>query len=203
MRRIIVSVAVAAAVLTGCGGSADGGDGDVAAEPGDGTTTEATGSEAGGDASSEAGTATGTTGTAGGATPDLGRDVLRTPTEKATFGQRLGPDDRPRGTTSPAVEPARIDDGVRSTADRAARDLARRMEAEPGSVEVVSAVAVEWPDAGLGCPVPGMSYAQVMVEGSLVELRHDGRIYRYHAGQDAEPFPCDQPLPTTPRITSS
>lgn len=77
----------------------------------------------------------------------------------------------------PIVAPARV-------------DLARRLGVDPEEIEVVSSEEVTWPDASLGCPQPGMSYTQSLVEGSKVVLEHDGRVYLYHAGDDDEPFLC-------------
>jgi len=77
----------------------------------------------------------------------------------------------------PIVAPARI-------------DLAERLGVDPEDLEVVTAQEVTWPDGSLGCPEPGMSYTQSLVEGSKVVLGHDGRVYVYHAGDDGEPFLC-------------
>ena len=73
---------------------------------------------------------------------------------------------------------------------RARADLARRLGVDPEALEVISAEEVTWPDGSLGCPEPGMSYTQALVDGSKVVLQYDGRVYVYHAGTDAEPFLC-------------
>lgn len=72
----------------------------------------------------------------------------------------------------------------------AVADLAGRLGVEPSEIEVVMAERVTWPDGSLGCPEPGMSYTQALVEGSKVVLGHDGRVYLYHAGTDDQPFLC-------------
>ena len=77
----------------------------------------------------------------------------------------------------PIVTPARV-------------DLADRLGVEPEEIEVVVAERVTWPDGSLGCPQPGMSYTQAIVEGSRVVLGHDERVYLYHAGTDDQPFLC-------------
>lgn len=69
-------------------------------------------------------------------------------------------------------------------------DLAERVGASPGDIEVVSAEEVTWPDGSLGCPEPGMSYTQALVEGSKAVLRYEDRVYVYHAGDDDQPFLC-------------
>jgi hypothetical protein len=72
----------------------------------------------------------------------------------------------------------------------AREDLARRLRVDPGELDVVSVEEVTWPDGSLGCPEPGMSYTEALVEGSKVVLGYDGRVYVYHAGDDDQPFLC-------------
>jgi hypothetical protein len=69
-------------------------------------------------------------------------------------------------------------------------DLAGRLGAAPDDIEVVSAEEVTWPDGSLGCPQPGMSYTQALVEGSRAVLRYEDRVYVYHARDDDRPFLC-------------
>ena len=69
-------------------------------------------------------------------------------------------------------------------------DLARRLGVEPDELEVISAEEITWPDGSLGCPEPGMSYTQALVDGSKVVLGHEDRVYVYHAGDDGQPFLC-------------
>jgi hypothetical protein len=72
----------------------------------------------------------------------------------------------------------------------AVTDLAGRLGVEPSEIEVVMAERVTWPDGSLGCPEPGVSYTQALVEGSKVVLGHAERVYLYHAGTDDQPFLC-------------
>jgi len=69
-------------------------------------------------------------------------------------------------------------------------DLAARLGVAPDELEIISAEEVTWPDGSLGCPEPGMSYTQALVDGSKVVLGHDDRVYVYHAGADGEAFLC-------------
>ncbi|HEU4916709.1 MAG TPA: hypothetical protein VFV13_09115 [Acidimicrobiia bacterium] len=69
-------------------------------------------------------------------------------------------------------------------------DLAQRLGSSSDAIEVVSAEEVTWPDGSLGCPEPGMSYTQALVDGSKVVLRHEDRVFVYHAGDDDQPFLC-------------
>jgi hypothetical protein len=77
----------------------------------------------------------------------------------------------------PIVEPAKA-------------DLARRLGIDGGEINVVATETVTWPDGSLGCPEPGFSYTQAVVDGSKVLLEHGGRVYFYHAGADDQPFLC-------------
>jgi hypothetical protein len=72
----------------------------------------------------------------------------------------------------------------------AREDLARRLRVEDVSISVLLAERLTWPDASLGCPEPGVAYAQSAVEGSRVLLQHAQRVYAYHAGTDDRPFLC-------------
>ncbi|HYR20975.1 MAG TPA: hypothetical protein VEQ15_15870, partial [Myxococcales bacterium] len=49
-----------------------------------------------------------------------------------------------------------------------------------------------WPDTSLGCPKPGMSYAQVVTRGFLIELEAAGKSYRYHSDLERV-VPCEEP----------
>jgi hypothetical protein len=88
-------------------------------------------------------------------------------------------------TTMPTTEPGQL-----PIVAPARVDLAERLGVEPEEIEVVTAERVTWPDGSLGCPEPGMSYTQALVEGSKVVLGHGERVYLYHAGTDEQPFLC-------------
>jgi hypothetical protein len=47
-------------------------------------------------------------------------------------------------------------------------------------VEVVRVEPIEWPDASLGCPQPGLAYAQVVTPGFRFTLEAGGRSYVVH-----------------------
>ena len=66
--------------------------------------------------------------------------------------------------------------------DRAIADLRERLGIGEEDVTVVEAIPTEFPDASLGLPEPGMSYAQVITPGYLIRLRADGVTYEYHVG---------------------
>jgi len=71
-------------------------------------------------------------------------------------------------------------------------DLATRLGVEPAGIEVDTAEFVVWSDRSLGCPQPGMAYAQVPTDGSRIVLVHDGDLYTYHTGGTVPvPFLCE------------
>lgn len=65
----------------------------------------------------------------------------------------------------------------------AREDLAQRLGLALEAIEVVSVVAMEWSDTSLGCPQPGMMYAQVITPGFLVALEAGGERYEYHTDE--------------------
>ena len=76
---------------------------------------------------------------------------------------------------------------------RAAEFLAGELGVDSASLEVVSATAMTWPDASLGCPQPGMLYAQVLTPGYLVVIRDGGGVERrVHTNEDvSSAIVCD------------
>ena len=82
---------------------------------------------------------------------------------------------------------------------QAKEDLTQRLSIPIDDIVLVSMEEVTWRDGSLGCPKPGMSYTQALVNGSLIVLSVDERKYRYHSGRGGAPFLCenksDPPLP--------
>jgi hypothetical protein len=94
-------------------------------------------------------------------------------------------------STMPEVPPLNPDTAPEFVVDRAISDLVTRIDVAPESITVLAAESKTWPDGSLGCPQPGMSYTQALVDGSRVLLEAEGRLYAYHAGPDGEPFLCE------------
>jgi hypothetical protein len=82
--------------------------------------------------------------------------------------------------------------GAHNTVTRAKEDLARRLETSVDDVEVLEFREVVWRDASLGCPQPGMAYAQVLIDGMRIRLRHGGDVYEYHSGGNRGLYLCKQ-----------
>jgi len=81
----------------------------------------------------------------------------------------------------------------------AREDLAQRLSVEVDRIRVLEVRNVTWPDAGLGCPQPGMMYAQGLHEGLLIRLGVGKKMYFYHSGGTGEPFLCEQSARMVPR----
>jgi hypothetical protein len=98
------------------------------------------------------------------------------------------PDEIPTPTTGVPVEPT----DLRTAAD-AILALAARLGVSTDGIRVVSEENVTWPDGSIGCPQPGMSYTQALVDGRRVVLVHDGVEYHYHGAQNGPLFYCASP----------
>ncbi|TCO45095.1 hypothetical protein EV646_109270 [Kribbella antiqua] len=72
-------------------------------------------------------------------------------------------------------------------------DLVARLGVDAGQVTVVSSEEMTWSDGSLGCPEPGMSYTQALIDGYRVILEADGKRYHYHSGGSRPPFLCADP----------
>jgi hypothetical protein len=101
------------------------------------------------------------------------------------------------------AEAASYDPALEPLVTKALEDLSGRLKVGVDEIIVVEAVLVVWPDASLGCPQPGMVYAQVPVDGTLIRLSVGGKVYEYHGGGWTDPFLCEEVIktkPTTPKI---
>lgn len=106
-------------------------------------------------------------------------DVLETPEATKEGGATMTPSGTEMGEDLPQVELAKA-------------DLAERLNVAPEAIEVVLVEARTWPDAGMGCPQPGMVYTQVPQDGLLIRLRVEGQDYDYHSGGIRDPFLCEE-----------
>jgi len=99
-------------------------------------------------------------------------------------------------TPAPGLEPA-----AQKLVSRARADLAQRLGIPEEEITASSVEAVTWPDSSLGCPQPGMAYAQALVPGYLVVLEAGGKTWEYHANRSTTVFYCENPeapIPGTP-----
>lgn len=94
----------------------------------------------------------------------------------AWFGEAMDRVARP--TPTPGAYPGAVMAAV--------REMAEQRNIPPEEIRVFSWEPVDWPDTSLGCPEPGMMYAQVIVPGYLVVLEVRGELYRVHTDQSGE-----------------
>jgi hypothetical protein len=76
----------------------------------------------------------------------------------------------------------------------ARKDLAARLHVPEREILFQSSEGKTWGDASLGCPEPGVQYAQAEVRGWVLTFRHKQRVYTYHTDL-TRTIPC-------PRISS-
>lgn len=81
--------------------------------------------------------------------------------------------------------------GLPAVTIAARNDLASRLGIEADAVEILETRSVYWRSAALGCPDPERSYAQVLTPGWFIRLAVKRAEYRYHAGENGEPFTCN------------
>ena len=112
------------------------------------------------------------------------------------------PTEQPRGTRAGgarrrrAAQPQAQGDEAARMAALAVDDLAQQLGIPASDIEVREVRAVTWPDSSLGCPEPGMMYAQAEQDGYLIRLSARGEIYHYHSGGGQAPFLCEQTAAT-------
>jgi hypothetical protein len=88
-------------------------------------------------------------------------------------------------TTMPELSP-----GQSVFVEAATADLAQRLGVDPDEIVLVNFREMTWPDGSLGCPEPGMSYTQALVDGYQIALLHEDRLFDYHGGNNETPFLC-------------
>ena len=64
--------------------------------------------------------------------------------------------------------------------------LAAELDLSPREVTVLSSESVQWSDTSLGCPQPGMMYAQVVTPGYRFRLEAAGEQYDVHTDKTAD-----------------
>lgn len=77
--------------------------------------------------------------------------------------------------------------------EQALRAAAERTGAEAADIEVVTAEEVTWSDGALGCPRPGHTYTQALVEGYRIVVEVDGETLHYHGAEGDDPRYCADP----------
>jgi hypothetical protein len=96
------------------------------------------------------------------------------------------PDDlkatEPPPMASPQLPVRTTPAGEAAAQEQAIADLAARLNIAPSAISVVSQDSAVWPNAGLGCPQPGIGYTEVQIDGMRIILSYAGIRYEYHSG---------------------
>jgi hypothetical protein len=74
----------------------------------------------------------------------------------------------------------------------AVNDLTAQLKAAPQQVQVISVTPTDWSDTSLGCPKPGMFYAQVIVEGYKIVLAAGRDQVEYHSDKRGRVVSCSK-----------
>lgn len=83
-------------------------------------------------------------------------------------------------TKTPPTDSSNLDPAAAQMVDQAREHMAKKFAIAVDQITVFSVQATIWPDAGLGCPQQGISYAQVETPGYLILLEAGGQTYNYH-----------------------
>jgi len=87
----------------------------------------------------------------------------------------------PHGVVTPSSSPMGTPADVPAAKwDAIAHDLADR--GVTGTPTLVSSEAVTWNNGALGCPQPGGTYTQALINGMRVVVSVDGKTYDYRFG---------------------
>lgn len=168
-KLILAATVVAALALSACGSD----DGDAID-----TTTTTTEAESGAEQDSGAGT------TATTLSPGMeGTDVVE---------QLEPPGEVTGGNVSLSYPGDSYPPELSGIIGLAITDLATTLGIDEDAVVVVLVEEVVWSDASLGCPRPGMSYAQVVTDGMRIILQAEDALFDYRSGGASEPFRCVQ-----------
>ena len=108
-----------------------------------------------------------------------------TPDDGVTLSAGTTPGDAASaGGDGPAAVPGGLP-AAEIEADELARvALAARLDTDPNRLDLVYSQKVDWPNPGLGCPRPGVSYDSVIVPGYRLLYEHEQRRYVYHTNDD-------------------
>jgi hypothetical protein len=104
----------------------------------------------------------------------------------------MTPTSQPTKANPPAnlPQPAPAGQGAERVIQLARQDLAQKLNVPIDEIREVSVEAVEWPDTSLGCPQPGMMYAQVITPGFRVVLAAQGQTVEYHTDSGRRVVSC-------------
>ncbi len=120
-----------------------------------------------------------------------------TPPATPTLSEPEGKDRKDKETAVPTLSSenvANVEPEAEKVVATAKADLMQRLGVTEEAIVVKSVEAVQWRNSSLGCPQPGMMYAQVLTPGFEIVLEAEGQEYEYHTDSDRLVVLCaDQP----------
>jgi hypothetical protein len=118
--------------------------------------------------------------------PEATSEIMPGPTQEGDVSQM----------TASAPTPAA--GNIQALVDQAKSDLAQRLSLPTNEIDLVEVTEVEWSDASLDCPQPGISYLQVITPGYRILLNVNDQAYEYHSNRDAYVVYCENNAPLIP-----
>jgi hypothetical protein len=118
------------------------------------------------------------------------------PTETVQPAETATPTEVEKMSTPDAKPP--YTPALQNLIEKAREDLAQRLSPPVSQIYLVDAQEVFWPNSSLGCPEPGMVYAEVITPGYLIILSAGDREYEYHASRGTMVIYCENPMPPVP-----
>ena len=126
------------------------------------------------------------------------KDPLKNSTQPVDVPPLATPEpDSPSEGNTPSM-PNLSNPTIQSLVTSAIEDLAKRISTQEDEIQLKEAKDVVWSNSSLGCPQPGMVYADVLTPGYLILLNANNRDYEYHAGKNSDVFLCENPSPPVP-----
>ena len=101
-------------------------------------------------------------------------------TPRPTEGEKREEGEKTATPTPLGEEVFILQPDVEKAVAAAKTDLMGRLGVGEEEIFIKSVEAVRWRDTSLGCPQPGMMYAQVITPGFRVVLTAEGKDYEYH-----------------------
>ncbi|HID34463.1 MAG TPA: hypothetical protein EYP25_07840 [Anaerolineae bacterium] len=99
--------------------------------------------------------------------------------------QQKQPAEMPASAPAPQIPPE-----FQKVAEDAVNIIVDELGVSPDAVTVISVQKVTWRDASLGCPAPGMMYAQVLTPGYLITAEVNGQTQNVHMNDQGKGAVC-------------
>jgi len=79
-----------------------------------------------------------------------------------------------------------VPQGLQSLIEKAKENLSTRLSIPISQIQLADARDVVWSNSSLGCPQPGMTYAEVLTPSYLIFLNVNNKDYEYHTGKSTK-----------------